>query len=53
MSGGMLMCINQEYFELENIVDGEYYIKFVLRNKIDGFRWALLSVYGAALEEHK
>jgi len=53
MSGEMLMGINQEYFELENIVDGEYYIKFVLRNKLDGFRWALLSVYGAAQEEHK
>jgi len=37
MSGGILMGINQEYFELENIVDGEYHIKFVLRNKLDGF----------------
>jgi hypothetical protein len=47
------MGINQGSFELENVVDGEYHIKFVLKNKVDGFRWALLSVYGAAQEEHK
>ena len=49
----MLMGINQDCFEIENIVDGDYHIKFVLKNKVDGFRWALLSVYGAAQEEHK
>ena len=53
MSRGMLMGINQGCFEIENIVDGDYHIKFVLKNKVDGFRWALLSVYGAAQEEHK
>ena len=47
------MGINQNCFEVENIVDGDYHIKFVLRNKVDGFRWALLSVYGATQEEHK
>ena len=47
------MGINRESFEVESIIDGDYYIKFVLRNKVDGFRWALLSVYGAAQEEHK
>ena len=50
---GILMGINQECFKIENIVDEDYYIKFVLRNKVDGFRWALLSVYGATQEEHK
>ena len=47
------MGINQEYFEVENIEDGDFHIKFVLKNKVDGFRWALLSVYGAAQEEYK
>ena len=50
---GMLMGINQDCFEVENIVNGDYHIKFVLRNKIDGFRWALLSIYGTAQEENK
>jgi hypothetical protein len=53
MSRGMLMGINQECFEVENIVDGDYHIKFVIKNKVDGFCWALLFVNGAAQEEHK
>jgi hypothetical protein len=47
------MGINQGCFEVENIVDGDYHIKFVLKNKVDGFLWSLLFVYGAAQEEHK
>jgi hypothetical protein len=35
------MGLNQDCFEIENIVDGYYHIKFVLKNKVDGFRWAL------------
>ena len=49
----MLMGINQGCFEVENIMDSDYHIKFVIKNKVDGFRWALLSVYGVAQEEHK
>ena len=49
----MLMGINQGCFEIENIEDGDYHIKFLIKNKVDGFRWALLSVYDAAQEEHR
>ena len=47
------MGINQDCFEVENIVNGDYHIKFVLKNKVDGFLWTLLSVYGVGQEEHK
>ena len=47
------MGINQGCFEIENFEDGDYHIKFVIKNKIDGFQWALLSVYGAAQEEQR
>ena len=50
---GMLMGINQGCFEVQSIEDGDYHIKFIIKNKTDGYRWALLSVYGAAQEEHK
>jgi len=53
MSVGILMEKNQGCFEIENIEDGDYHIKFLIKNKVDGFRWALLSVYGAAQEEHR
>jgi hypothetical protein len=32
---------------------GDFYIKFTLRNKVDGFRWVLVAVYGAAQPEYK
>jgi hypothetical protein len=47
------MGINQGCFEIKNIVDGDYHIKFIIKNRVDGFRCALLSVYGAAQEEHR
>ena len=50
---GMLMGINQYFFEVESIEDGEFHIKFILKNKVDGFWWALLSVYGATQDEYK
>jgi exonuclease III len=53
LSGGMLMGVNQASFEVQNIEDGDYHIKFIIKNKTDGFHWALVSVYGAAQEEHK
>ena len=34
-------------------MDGEFHIKFILKNKVDDFLWALLSVYGAAQDEYK
>ena len=47
------MGINQGYFKIENIEDGDYHIKFLIKNKVDGFRWALFSMYGATQEEHR
>ena len=47
------MGINQGCFEIENIEDGDYHIKFLIKNKVDGFRWALFSMYGATQEEHR
>lgn len=47
------MGVNQDTFEVQNFEDGDYHIKFIIKNKMDGFCWVLLSVYGAAQEEHK
>jgi hypothetical protein len=49
----MLLGVNHASFEVQNIEDGVFHIKFNIKNKTDGFRWAFLSVYGAAQEEHK
>ena len=54
-SGGMLLRINLQTFEIGSIDEGDFYIKFHLCNKIDKFKWALVLVYGPAqndLKEH-
>jgi hypothetical protein len=52
-SGGILLGVNLAVFYVRYIDLGDFYLKFHLRNKDDGFQWALIAVYGAAQEEHK
>ena len=52
-SGGTLLGINPTIFDIGYISQGEYHIKFCMRNKSDGFQWNLIAVCGAAQAEHK
>jgi hypothetical protein len=52
-SGGILLGINAAVLQLSMIVEGEFFIKFHLGNKIDNFKWILMVVYGPAQEEFK
>lgn len=42
-----------EVLDILSIVEGEFYVKFHVWNKSDGFQWILVAVYGAAQEEFK
>jgi hypothetical protein len=42
-----------ETFDIGSIDEGDFYVKFHLRNKNNGFRWVLVAVYGAAQDKHK
>jgi len=44
----MLLGINLLTFDIGEIEEGEFFVKFKIRNKDDGFQWLLVSVYGAA-----
>ena len=52
-SGGILLGINALNLELSLIVEGEFFIKFHLRNKSDNFKWILMAVYGPAQDDFK
>jgi hypothetical protein len=41
------------FIEVESMEDGEFRIKFILKNKVDAFWWAVLFVYGATQDEYK
>jgi hypothetical protein len=52
-SGGMLLGIDLQFFDIGAIDEGQFYIKFHLCNNADHYKWALVLVYGPAQGEHK
>jgi hypothetical protein len=52
-SGGILLGIDLQFFDIGAIDEGDHYVKFHLCNKADDFKWALVVVYGPAQAEQK
>jgi predicted cupin superfamily sugar epimerase len=52
-SGGILVGVNLEKIIVQDIVLGNFFLKFKLKNKVDNFEWTLIAVYGAAQEDEK
>jgi exonuclease III len=52
-SGGMVLGIDLNVYDIGSIDEGDFYVKSLLRNKSDGFKWALVSVYGPAQDNFK
>ena len=52
-SGGMLLGMNMGTLQVTNVEVGDFCVKLFLKSKCDGFEWVLVSVYGAAQDEHK
>jgi hypothetical protein len=44
----MVLGVNLLVFDIGAIFEGDFYSKFLLKNKEDGFTWALYAVYGPA-----
>jgi hypothetical protein len=47
-SGAIFLGTNLLTFDIGEIEEGEYFVKFKVRNKEDGFQCLLVVVYGAA-----
>jgi hypothetical protein len=52
-AGGILMGIDLDVFDIGAIDEGDFYVKFTLRNKQDDFKWSLATVYGPAQADRK
>jgi hypothetical protein len=50
-SGGILMGIKEDLYEVEDTEIGEFYVSMVLRHRATNFRWKMLTVYGHAHPE--
>lgn len=49
----MLLGVDLSVFDIGASSEGDFFIKFTLRNKDDGFKWVLCAVYGLAQHENK
>ena len=49
----ILLGVNADEFDVGSIEEGDFFVKFKLRNKRDNFKWVLVAVYGAAQPEFK
>ena len=52
-SGGILVGFNSTSISVQNVVTGDFCVKFQLKSKVDGFLWTLVVVYGAAQDNLK
>ena len=52
-SGGILLGVRMETMDVLASSEGEFHIKFHIRNKADNFIWSLVAVCGTAQVEHK
>jgi len=52
-SGGILLGVDLGIFDIGAIDEGDFYVKFLLRNKCDGFKFNLYTVYGTAQQQNK
>jgi hypothetical protein len=49
----MLVGVDLSIFDISEIEEGDFFVKFKLRNKQDDFQWLLVSIYGAAQDHFK
>jgi hypothetical protein len=52
-SGGILAGFNTATLNVTHILRGDFCVKFHLKDKDDGFEWALVAVYGAVQDVNK
>ena len=45
--------MNTTALQVKNVDIGDFCVKLYVKSKCDGFEWVLVSVYGAAQDEHK
>ena len=52
-SGGILLGVDLEVFDIGAIAEGDFYVKFTLRSKYDDFKFVLYTMYSLAQQQNK
>ena len=48
MAGGLALGVNEDFFDVIDISEGDYCIRMLVKEKMSGFMWNLVTVYGVA-----
>jgi hypothetical protein len=51
--GGILLEADQDVFEIRAIDEVGFYVKLILRDKSDGFKFSFYGIYGPAQQNRK
>ena len=52
-SGGFLVGVEANVFDIRQVEKGDFRIRVLLAHKESGFVWNFINVYGAAQNDHK
>jgi hypothetical protein len=52
-SGGILVGVNKETYDVVDKQKGVYFVRFLIASKLDNFTWNLVVVYGDAQQDGK
>jgi hypothetical protein len=52
-SGGILLGVNKETYDVVEKQKGVYFVRYLIESKIDNFTWNLVVVYGDAQQDGK
>jgi hypothetical protein len=52
-SGGILLGVNKEAYDVVEKQKGVYFVRFLIASKKDNFTWNLVVVYGDAQQDGK
>jgi hypothetical protein len=52
-SSGILLGADLDVFDIGAIDEGDFYVKLILRDKLDGFKFVLYGVYGPVQQNRK
>ena len=52
-SGGLLMGVREDLFEVDTCTATRFFTRMIIMDKRSGFKWTLINVYGAAHTKDK
>ena len=53
LAGGLALGVNEDFFDVIDISEGDYCIRMLVKEKMSGFMWNLVTICGVAHKKDK